>query len=125
MMSVQINNIAMTDSGNAQIDGLRASPIALAPSSVSGAAGITTAAPAATSPQATEQDLQRAVDTLNEHYAGVRDDLRFSVAHDLGMPVISVVDAHTGEVVWQVPTEQALEAARQVSVNGHLLQVKA
>ncbi len=124
-MSVQINNIAQIAPSGAQTDGLRASLVASAQTSVPAGAAGDTATPAATTTMPTTQDLQQAVDALNQHYSGVRDDLRFSVVHDLGMPVISVVDADTGDVVWQVPTEQALEAARQISASGHLLQATA
>jgi len=123
-MSVQINNIASIASGSAQTDSLRAAFVAMAQTSAPEAAAVATTSTAANT-QASTQDLQQAADTLNQHFAGIRDDLHFTVAHDLGMPIISVVNADTGEVVWQVPSEQALEAARQVLISGHLVQAKA
>lgn len=122
-MSVQISSIVQIASSSAQTDSLRAAFAAMTQATPSAAAD--RAAPAAAGAQPTAQDLQQAADTLNQHFAGIRDDIRFSVAHDLGMPVISVVNANTGEVVWQMPSEQALEAARQASGSGHILQVKA
>lgn len=123
-MSVQIINNASIASGSAQTDGLRAAFVAMAQTVAPGAVG-NTAAPAAANMQPTTQNLQQAADTLNQHFAGIRDDLHFTVAHDLGLPVISVVNADTGEVVWQVPSQQALEAARQVAISGHMLEAKA
>jgi flagellar protein FlaG len=123
-MSVQISSIAQIASSSAQTHSLRASFAAMTQAAASSAA-TGSAAPAAAGAQPTVQDLQGAADTLNEHFAGIRDDLHFTVAHDLGMPVISVVNANTGEVLWQIPSEQALEAARQASGSGHMLQIKA
>lgn len=123
-MSVQINSIAPIASSSAQTDSLRASFAAMTQAAAPGAA-TDSAMPVVAGAQPTAQDLQQAADTLNEHFAGIRDDIHFTVAHDLGLPVISVVNANTGEVVWQMPSEQALEAARQASGSGHILQVKA
>jgi uncharacterized FlaG/YvyC family protein len=78
--------------------------------------------------QATAADLQQAVDTLNSHFSGVRNDLRFSIVADLGVPMVAVVDAQTGTVLWQIPSENALRAARAARDNGgsgSLLQTQA
>jgi len=121
-MTVQINSINPIAASGAQAERLRTSFFSIANASVP---QVTNAVPAASATQPTTQELQQAADTLNQHFSGIRDDLHFTVAHDLGLPVISVVNADTGEVVWQVPTEQALDAARQVARNGHMLEAKA
>ncbi len=73
-------------------------------------------APPSTSPGtvASPAQVQAAVDTLNEHFSAYRGDLKFKVEKDIGVLVVSVVDAKSGEVLMQIPTEQALQTAREV-----------
>ena len=66
-------------------------------------------------PPASAIEVQQAVNVLNQHFAVSRADLRFSVERDLGVLVVAVVDAMNGSVLMQLPTEQALRTAREVS----------
>jgi flagellar protein FlaG len=60
-------------------------------------------------------EMQQAVDVLNQHFAASRADLRFTIERDLGVLVVTVVDANDGSVLMQLPTEQALRTAREVT----------
>lgn len=64
------------------------------------------------SPEASAQQLERAVEQLNRHFAEARTDLKFSVEKDLGVVVVAVVDSRDGTVLRQIPSEEALHIAR-------------
>ncbi len=74
------------------------------------------AAPASAATEATEETdsapLSKAVEELNRYVAGSRTDLRFSVDHDAGRLVVSIIDSESGQVLRQMPTAEALRAAR-------------
>ena len=74
----------------------------------------TGATSSASATPATPQQVQAAVDTLNEHFSTYRSDLKFKVERDIGVLVVSVVDSGSGEVLMQLPSEQALQTAREV-----------
>lgn len=76
--------------------------------------------PAKTAVQETTQpvspvEVQQAVDVLNQHFGATRADLRFTIERDLGVLVVAVVDSKSGSVLMQLPTEQALRTAREVT----------
>ena len=65
------------------------------------------------------QDIQGAVDNLAHN-------LRFSIDEDTGRTIIKVMDAHTDEVIRQIPTEEAIEIARTLDkIQGLLFNDKA
>lgn len=57
------------------------------------------------------QDLEQAVDKLNEYITSVDRSLRFSVAESSGDTIITVVDSQTEEVIRQIPSEDTLKLA--------------
>lgn len=59
-----------------------------------------------------------AVNSLNQYLAERRTDLNFRVDHDTGTVVVSIVDAQTGTVLRQMPSEEALRIARYID-SGH------
>lgn len=71
----------------------------------------------AVEPAPTAQQLSDAVHILNQHFMMARADLKFSVVPDLGMLVVAVVDSHSGTVLMQIPSEQALRTAHEVKRN--------
>jgi len=56
--------------------------------------------------------LNQAVDDLNRHFKASSTDLRFSIDDDSGRTVVSVVDAESGKVLRQMPTEEALRVSK-------------
>lgn len=73
-----------------------------------------------TSPKVIEQETQRAdqvdaaVERLNDYVQSLQRELRFSVDRDLGRAVVSVIDQSTQEVIRQIPNETALRLARNL-----------
>lgn len=72
------------------------------------------AAPVASDTSPSAEQVQAAVNVLNEHFSAGRSDLKFKVEKDIGVLVVSVVDSSSGEVLMQIPTQQALQTAREV-----------
>lgn len=56
--------------------------------------------------------LQQAVGELNRYVAGSRTDLQFRVDEEVGRVVVSIVDSESGQVLRQMPSEDALRIAR-------------
>lgn len=64
--------------------------------------------------------LDDAVRGLNEHVQTVQRELQFTVDKDSGHTVIKVMDMETQEVIRQIPSEEALSVARQLSEGAEL-----
>jgi flagellar protein FlaG len=58
--------------------------------------------------------LNDAVKQLNQHIQLVRRELQFSIDEDSGDSVITVLDRQTGEIIRQIPNEEALAFARRL-----------
>ena len=58
------------------------------------------------------QDLQDAAAELSEYLALTSRALSIRVDQDLALPVVTVLDADTDEVVRQIPSEEVLAIAR-------------
>jgi flagellar protein FlaG len=71
---------------------------------------------AATGTQAgnTDQDLAAAIDKLNSKVQNLNRNLEFSIDKDSGELVVKVVDAHTHEVIRQIPRKEALALASSI-----------
>lgn len=66
------------------------------------------------------EKIQNTVDNL------AQKNLRFSIDEDTGKTIIKVVDAHTDELIRQIPSEEAVEIARTLDkVQGLLFSGKA
>ena len=61
-----------------------------------------------------DQDLAAAIDKLNSKVQNLNRNLEFSLDKDSGQLVVKVVDAHTHEVIRQIPRKEALELARSI-----------
>jgi len=58
-----------------------------------------------------EQEVQQAVEDINDHFQSMGRDLSFSVDKDSGRTIITVIDSETQEVVRQIPPEEVLNLA--------------
>ena len=84
--------------------------------------------PAAEQPgaQATRQAVEQAAEEIKKKLADAYKDLQISVDDVLKRPVVRVVDANSGQLVIQVPSEEAVRIARRLdALSGVLLKGKA
>lgn len=83
----------------------------------------------ATQPETTagsDQDVQHAVQKIQETVANLAHNLLFSIDEDTGRTIIKVMDTNTDEVIRQIPTEEAIEIAHTLDkVQGLLFNDKA
>lgn len=70
-------------------------------------------------PREPVSNLEQAVGELNRYVAGSRTDLQFRVDEDAGRVVVSIVDSESGQVLRQMPSEDALRIARYLESGGH------
>lgn len=68
----------------------------------------------AVDPQQHRQELEEAVDRLNEEMRKQGRNLAFSVDEQLNRTVITVKNSHSGEVVRQIPDETMLRVAHSI-----------
>ncbi len=68
--------------------------------------------PEQSSREVSSEELQKAVEQLNQHVQVINRDLQFSVDEDSGHTVVRVVNADTQELVRQIPSEEALRISR-------------
>ncbi|MCP5181165.1 MAG: flagellar protein FlaG [Pseudomonadales bacterium] len=61
--------------------------------------------------------VEEAVSSLNSYARSTQRQLQFSVDNDLGRPVVRVVDSSTQEVIRQIPSDVALNLARNLQNN--------
>lgn len=71
--------------------------------------------------------LQKSLDKVNELLAQSNTDLQFSIDKDTQRTVVKLVDNKSGEVIRQIPTEEALAISRSIDriQNGMLLNRRA
>lgn len=58
--------------------------------------------------------LQSAVDSINKSLKEVNPSLEFSIDNDTNLTVVKLVEKQSGEVIRQVPTEEALAIAKAI-----------
>ena len=56
-----------------------------------------------------QQELTKLAGQLNDEIAPLTNDIRFGFSEEIGQLMVNVVDANTGEVIRQFPTEEAIE----------------
>jgi flagellar protein FlaG len=76
-------------------------------------------------PAAAARDLEQVVRHLGQYVQSLKRDLQFSVDAASGRTVIRVVDAETGAVIRQIPSEEILALARHLEVPGLFIRDKA
>ena len=70
--------------------------------------------------------LMSVTDELNDMMSLMRKGLAFRVDEDSGQSVVSVMDVASGDVIRQIPNEEALELAQKLAeVAGFLLKTEA
>lgn len=73
-----------------------------------------------------EEQIKQAVQKIQETVDNLAHNLRFSIDEDTGRTIIKVMDAHTEEVIRQIPTKEAIEIARTLDrVQGLLFSDRA
>lgn len=71
-------------------------------------------------------DIGAAVESINRYLRQEARDVQFSVDRSTGKTVVRVVNAGSGEIIRQIPTEEALEIARAINLSiGLFLNEKA
>jgi flagellar protein FlaG len=74
----------------------------------------------------TQQQVKEAVEQIQRNNVASSTDLQFSVDSATGRTIVSIVDAETGEVVRQIPTEEIMKMARSLErMQGLLFTGKA
>ncbi|WP_418358466.1 flagellar protein FlaG [Shewanella basaltis] len=69
--------------------------------------------------------LQQVASDLTDMVAMMQKGLKFSVDDDSGKQVIKVQDIESGDVIRQIPSEEALELAKKISeVSGVLMRIE-
>jgi flagellar protein FlaG len=58
-----------------------------------------------------QEQVEQAVEDINDHFQSMGRDLSFYVDEDSGRTIITVIDAETQEVVRQIPPEEVLDLA--------------
>lgn len=70
--------------------------------------------------QASKDDVDEAVEKINQHVQTVQRDLQFTVDEDSGKTVIKVIDSNTKELIRQIPGEEALQVAKRLTEGANL-----
>ena len=82
--------------------------------------------PAIQPANASENQVQQAVEKIQQTTNELAQNLQFSIDKDTGITVIKVMDSQTQEVIRQIPTEEAVSIARTLDkVKGLLFSDKA
>ena len=71
-------------------------------------------APAAQASAPSAEQLGKIVSQLQSQVNSAGSDLQFSVDHDTGKSVVKVMDQSTQKVIWQFPSEQALQISKDI-----------
>lgn len=83
------------------------------------------AAKSADKPPAPDE-VEKALDILNDFTARVAQDVRFAMDEESGRTIVKVVDTETQEVLRQFPSAEALSIARSIDkMQGLLIRDKA
>ena len=77
--------------------------------------------------QLSQAQTQRAVESLRKMIdSAAPNSLAFSIDDSTGKTIVRITDAHTGEMIRQIPSEELLAIARSLDrMQGMLLQQKA
>lgn len=69
----------------------------------------------APAPEASREEVEAAVATIQDFVQTVRRSLNFSLEEGSGRVVVKVTDAGSGDVIRQIPSEEALQLAENLS----------
>lgn len=77
-------------------------------------------------PQQSPEEMQKLVAELSDMMSVMRKGLAFKIDEDSGTNIVSVMDVDSGDVIRQIPNEEALELAQKLSeVTGLLMKTEA
>jgi flagellar protein FlaG len=88
---------------------------ALAAGQAAGGRDVALIAPAGQAGGASREQVEDAVATIQEFVQSVRRSINFSVDDGSGYVVVKVTDAGSGDVIRQIPSEDALRLAENLS----------
>jgi len=70
-------------------------------------------------------ELQQAVEDIATSMDFIQKGLAFKIDKELGEPVVRVIDVSTGDLIRQIPNEEALEIAKKLNeVTGLLMKTE-
>lgn len=76
--------------------------------------------------KASDKELEHIVKDLSDMMTLMRKGLAFKIDKDSGINIVSVMDVESGELIRQIPNEEALELAQKLSeVTGLLMKTEA
>ena len=105
-----IKNSTVANNAGVLVDGgQRASTRTLEPEQAVPALKADDSAPVA------REDVEAAVATIQDFVQSVRRDLNFSLEEGSGRVVVKVTDSGSGDVIRQIPSEEALQLAENLS----------
>jgi len=67
------------------------------------------------------EELHKAVSSAEAYAQSIRRDLKFSLDEDSGQVIVKVTDSATGEVIRQMPSEEAVKLAQRLEEARSLL----
>ena len=67
---------------------------------------------------ASREVVMEAVSDIADYVQSISRELQFQVDDNVGSTVITVVDRETGDVIRQIPSEEAVQMARFIAENG-------
>lgn len=77
-------------------------------------------------PKLNEEELQNLVEDLSSMMSVMRKGLAFKIDEHSGTNVVSVMDIESGDLIRQIPNEEALKLARKLTeVTGLLMKTEA
>lgn len=71
--------------------------------------------------QASREQVNKAVESISDFVQSVRRNINFSVDDTSGRIVVKVIDSESGDLLRQIPSEEALELAENLSSAGSVL----
>ncbi|MCH1931883.1 flagellar protein FlaG [Shewanella sp. A25] len=70
-------------------------------------------------------ELQQAVENISASMDLIQKGLAFKIDEELGEPIVRVIDVTTGDLIRQIPNEEALEIAKKLNeVTGLLMKTE-
>ena len=65
--------------------------------------------------EARRRELSNAVKNISSYIQDITRELNFSVDEELGKTIVTVIDESSGSVIRQIPSEDMIELARNIS----------
>ncbi len=119
----QLNGIGTLPPPSPTISTTRKAPVSNADMTLSSVSNLE---PKADNKSEAEEQIKQAVQKIQGVVDNLAQSLLFSIDEETGKTIIKVMDAHTEEIIRQIPTEEAIEIARTLDkAQGLLFNGKA